>query len=175
MGCCCFWWLARIDSTINSAFCQTFLKESFRLSSHDLKLQHSRTKSNSEWLTRNLIKVLEGTSQSRYSNGISPLRDKRSSQCSKTLQYGWMKTILEKPGSPKSFKEMQKTHHKLLQVFNWLAQLRIRFHRVGNLLHMAGDIIFTLNKWRGHFQTALCSLTLLVGSETSKWHKKAGA
>ncbi len=67
--------LAIIDGTMNSALYQKILKENVRPSVYDLKLRHTwvmqqdndpkhTSKSTSEWLKKNKIKVLEWPSQS---------------------------------------------------------------------------------------------------------------
>ncbi len=73
--------LAIIDGTMNSALYQKILKENLRLSVCDLKLEHTwvmqqdndpkhTSKSTSEWLKKNKIKVLEWPNQSPDLNPI---------------------------------------------------------------------------------------------------------
>ncbi len=77
-------WLAIIDGTMNSALYQKILKEKFRPSLCDLKLKRTwvvqqdndpkhTSKSTSEWLKKNKIKVLEWPSQSPDLNLIEML------------------------------------------------------------------------------------------------------
>ncbi len=77
-------WLAIIDGTMNSAENQKILKENVRSSVCDLKLKHTwvmqqdndlkhTSKSTSEWLKKNKIKVLEWLSQSPDLNPIEML------------------------------------------------------------------------------------------------------
>ncbi len=77
-------WLAIIDVTINSALYQKILKENVRPSVCDLKLKRTwvmqqdndpkqTSKSTSEWLKKNKIKVLEWPNQSPDLNLIEML------------------------------------------------------------------------------------------------------
>ncbi len=77
-------WLAIIDGTMNSALYQKILKENVRPSVCDLKLKHTwvmqqdndrkhTSKSTSEWLKKDKIKVLEWLSQSPDLNPIEML------------------------------------------------------------------------------------------------------
>ncbi len=77
-------WLAIIDGTMNSALYQKILKENVRPSVCDLKLKHTwvmqqdndlkhTSKSTSEWLKKNKIKVLEWPNQSPDLNLIEML------------------------------------------------------------------------------------------------------
>ncbi len=80
----CFGRLAIIDGTMNSASYQKILKENVQPSVCDLKLKHTwvlqqdndlkhTSKSTSEWLKKNKIKVLEWPSQSPDLNLIEML------------------------------------------------------------------------------------------------------
>ncbi len=99
--------LAIIDGTMNSALYQKILKENVRPSVCDLKFKRTwgmqqdndpkhTSKSTSEWLKKNKIKVLEWPNQSLDLNLIEMLCYDLKQSCWKTLQCGWIKTILQR-------------------------------------------------------------------------------
>ncbi len=143
--------LAIIDGTMNSALYQKILKENVRPSVCDLKLKRTwgmqqdndpkhTSKSTSEWLKKNKIKVLEWPNQSLDLNLIEMLCYDLKQSCSKTLQCGWIKTILQRRVGQNSSTVMWKTHCQLSQTLDCSCFCKVWHNQ---LLYLGGIYFFT--------------------------------
>ncbi len=165
--------LAIIDGTMNSALYQKILKENVRLSVCDLKLKHTWvmqqdndpkliSKSTSEWLKKNKIKVLEWPNQSPDLNPFEMLWHdlKQSIHARKPSNVAELNNSAKKSG-PKFFHSDVKDSLPVISNA-WLQLLlqRVAQPVIRQLLFHVVPVrfgqLFSLNKWNHYFKTAFC-------------------
>ncbi len=165
-----------IDGTMNSALYQKILKENVRTSVCDLKLKHTwvmqqdndpkhTSKSTSEWLKKNKIKVLEQPSQSPDLNPIEMLWHdlKQSIHARKPSNVAELKQFCKEEWvkiPPQRCERLIASYHtRLIAVV--AAKCSTTSYQIYNqlLFHVGPGRfgpLFSLNKWNHYFKTAFC-------------------
>ncbi len=103
-----------LKENVWSSVCDLKLKRTWFMQ-QDNDLKHT-SKSTSEWLKKKQIKVLEWPSQNPGLNPIEMLWHDLKQSKLKTLQCGWIKTILQRRVGQNSSTVIWKTHCQLLQM-----------------------------------------------------------